>query len=135
MKVVIFGLGYVGFTAACCVASEGHHVTGIDVSPKKVEAVRAGRSPIVEPGVDAMLKDGLARGLIEADTGIGAHLDQADLAIVCVGTPSGPDGSHNMAYIADVSRQIAQALKGDDARRPRSRSPTARRSARARSRS
>ena len=112
MKVVIFGLGYVGFTAACCIASEGHSVVGIDVSPKKVEAIRAGRAPIVEPGVEEMLKDGLARGLIDAATAIGDHLADADLAIVCVGTPSGPDGSHNMAYIADVSRQIAQALKG-----------------------
>jgi len=112
MKVVIFGLGYVGFTAACCIASEGHSVVGIDVSPKKVEAIRAGRAPIVEPGVEEMLKDGLARGLIDAATEIGDHLADADLAIVCVGTPSGPDGSHNMAYIADVSRQIAQALKG-----------------------
>jgi GDP-mannose 6-dehydrogenase len=113
MKVVIFGLGYVGFTAACCIASEGHHVTGIDVSAKKVEAIRAGRAPIVEPGVEEMLQAGLAKGLIAADTGIGAHLDDADLAIVCVGTPSGPDGSHNMAYIADVSRQIAAALDPD----------------------
>ena len=112
MKVVIFGLGYVGFTAACCIASEGHSVVGIDVSPKKVEAIRAGRAPIVEPGVEEMLKDGLARGLIDAATEIGDHLADADLAIVCVGTPSGPDGSHNMAYIADVSRQIALALKG-----------------------
>ncbi|MCB1370841.1 MAG: nucleotide sugar dehydrogenase [Rhodobacteraceae bacterium] len=113
MKVVIFGLGYVGFTAACCIASEGHHVTGIDVSAKKVEAIRAGRAPIVEPGVEEMLKAGLAKGLISADTGIGGHLDDADLAIVCVGTPSGPDGSHNMGYIADVSRQIAAALDPD----------------------
>ena len=67
MKVVIFGLGYVGFTAACCIASEGHSVVGIDVSPKKVEAIRAGRAPIVEPGVEEMLKDGLARGLIDAE--------------------------------------------------------------------
>lgn len=118
MKVVIFGLGYVGFTAACCIASEGHSVVGIDVSPKKVEAIRAGRAPIVEPGVEEMLKDGLARGLIDAATAIGDHLADADLAIVCVGTPSGPDGSHNMAYIADVSRQIAQALKGVPRRAP-----------------
>ena len=118
MKVVIFGLGYVGFTAACCIASEGHSVVGIDVSPKKVEAIRAGRAPIVEPGVEEMLKDGLARGLIDAATEIGDHLADADLAIVCVGTPSGPDGSHNMAYIADVSRQIALALKGATRRTP-----------------
>ncbi len=111
MRVAIFGLGYVGFTAACCIASEGHHVCGIDVSPAKVEAIRAGRSPIIEPGLDELLAAGLEKGLITADTSIGANLDGADLAIVCVGTPSAADGSHNMGYIADVSRQIARALK------------------------
>lgn len=112
MKVVIFGLGYVGFTAACCIASEGHSVVGIDVSDKKARAIMEGKAPIVEPGVEEMLQDGLSKGLIQADTAIGNHLDGADLAIVCVGTPSASDGSHNMGYIADVSQQIAQALKG-----------------------
>jgi len=110
MHVVIFGLGYVGFTAACCMASEGHKVTGIDVSPQKVAAIREGRAPIIEPRVTEMLQEGLGNGLISADTAIGSHLDDADLAIVCVGTPSGPDGSHNMAYIAEVSQQIAAAI-------------------------
>lgn len=112
MKVVIFGVGYVGFTAACCIASEGHQVFGIDISAKKVQAIREGRGPIVEPGVQEMLQDGLAKDLIRADTTIAHHLDDADVAIVCVGTPSAADGSHNMTYIADVSRQIAQALHG-----------------------
>ncbi|WP_193143450.1 MULTISPECIES: nucleotide sugar dehydrogenase [unclassified Meridianimarinicoccus] len=116
MKVVIFGLGYVGFTAACCIASEGHEVTGIDVSLKKVQAIRDGIPPILEPGVEEMLKDGLAKGRITADTEIGSHLDDADLAIVCVGTPSASDGSHNMGYIADVSHQIALALDPNRAR-------------------
>lgn len=118
MRVVIFGLGYVGFTAACCIASEGHHVVGIDVSDKKIKSILAGNAPIVEPGVEDMLKDGLAKGLINADIEIGSHLDGADLAIVCVGTPSAADGSHNMGYIADVSRQIAQALKGAERSTP-----------------
>ena len=118
MKVAIFGLGYVGFTAACCTASDGHQVIGIDVSEKKVRSLLAGQSPIVEPGVQEMLEAGLAKGLIDADTTIGANLDGCDLAIVCVGTPSAPDGSHNMGFIADVSRQIASALKGGDRPRP-----------------
>lgn len=112
MKIVVFGLGYVGFTATCCIASEGHQVLGIDVSAKKVQAIREARAPIVEPGVEEMLQGGLAKGLIGADTVISDHLDDAGLAIVCVGTPSAADGSHNMTYIADVSRQIAQALRG-----------------------
>jgi GDP-mannose 6-dehydrogenase len=110
VKVVVFGLGYVGFTASCCIASEGHHVTGIDVSEKKVAAILRGESPIVEPGVAEMLTAALAKGLIAAATNIGNSLDDADLAIVCVGTPSAADGSHNMDYIAEVSRHIATSL-------------------------
>ncbi len=111
VKIVIFGLGYVGFTAACCIASEGHSVTGIDVSDKKVAAIMRGEAPIVEPLVGEMLQSGLAKGLISATTELDGALDGADLAIVCVGTPSAADGSHNMRFIAEVSRHIALALK------------------------
>ena len=110
MKVVVFGLGYVGFTAMCCIASEGATVVGIDVSERKVNEIRSKISPIVEPGLDEMLVAGVEAGRITAATEIGSHLDDADLAIVCVGTPSAPDGSHNMDYIANVSRQIAEAV-------------------------
>jgi GDP-mannose 6-dehydrogenase len=110
MKVVIFGLGYVGFTAACCIASEGHDVIGIDVSARKVAGINAGKSPIVEAKVEEMLADALREGRIEARTEIGDALDAADIAIVCVGTPSAADGSHNMGYVADVTRQIAASL-------------------------
>ncbi len=110
MQVAIFGLGYVGFTAACCVASEGHRVIGIDVSKEKVRKIGDGIPPIIEPGVEEMLQKGLADGLIKADTGINGHLDQTDIAIVCVGTPSAADGSHEMHYIIEVTRQIAAAI-------------------------
>jgi GDP-mannose 6-dehydrogenase len=121
MKIVIFGLGYVGFTAACCIASQGHTVIGVDVSKRKVDAINAGNTPIIEPQVAEMLQTGLAEGLIEARTEIGDALEGADLGIVCVGTPSAADGSHNMGYVADVTRQIAQAL----AKSPRSGAPLA----------
>jgi GDP-mannose 6-dehydrogenase len=107
----MFGLGYVGFTAMCCLASEGHKVVGIDVNPDKVEGILAGRSPIKEPGVGDMLAKALGEGLIEAVTNISGALDDCDMAIVCVGTPSAPDGGHDMRYIIDVTRQIAGELK------------------------
>ncbi len=110
MKIAVFGLGYVGFTGMCCMAHQGHEVVGFDVSGAKVEAIRAGRSPITEPGIDVLLAEGLEKGLISAHTDIGDRLADCDMAIVCVGTPSAPDGSHNMTYIAEVSRQIADAL-------------------------
>lgn len=113
MKVAIFGLGYVGFTAMCCIAKEGHNVIGFDVSEKKVNQINQGISPITEPGVDELLREGLEAGRISAHTEIRNQIDDCDMAIVCVGTPSAPDGSHNMSYIAEVTRQIAAAINRD----------------------
>ncbi len=115
MKIAIFGLGYVGCTAAACIGSQGHHVIGVDVSAAKVDAIGHGRSPIAEPQVGDMLKAIHADGRLSATMAIGSELDDTDIAIVCVGTPSGPDGSHNMSYIAQVTRQIAAAVKPDRA--------------------
>jgi len=115
MKVAIFGLGYVGCTAAACIASQGHDVVGIDVSQAKVDAINAGLSPIIEPGVDELLACAHEEGRLSAAVNIGDTIDDTDIAIVCVGTPSGPDGSHNMSYIAQVTRAIAGAIKLDRA--------------------
>ncbi len=113
MRVAVFGLGYVGFTAMCCIAADGHSVVGFDISEKKVSGIRLGRSPILEDDVEEMLKTGLSKGLIFAHTKVADRLTDVDLAIVCVGTPSAPDGSHNMTYIAEVTRQIATAVNKD----------------------
>ncbi|MEO0679049.1 MAG: nucleotide sugar dehydrogenase [Pseudomonadota bacterium] len=110
MHLAIFGLGYVGFTAACCLASQGRRVTGVDVSARKVAAIEAGDAPIVEPGLADMLAEARGKGLLTARREIGDALADADGAIVCVGTPSGPDGGHDMGHVAAVTRQIAEAL-------------------------
>ena len=116
MKVAIFGLGYVGFTAACCISSEGHEVVGVDVSDAKIADVEEGRPPFEEPGLADLMKEGAAKGGLSATKDTGAALAGADLAIVCVGTPSGPDGAHDMRYIVEVSRQIAAALAKSEGR-------------------
>lgn len=115
MKIAILGLGYVGCTAAGCIASQGHHVVGIDVHPGKVETLNSGRSPVYEPGLDDLIGKARAEGRLEAVTDIGNKLDDCDIAIVCVGTPSGIDGAHNMSYIVQVTRAIASAVKPDRA--------------------
>ncbi len=111
MKIAVYGLGYVGLTAAGCLTSEGHHVFGVDVNEQKVSETNAGRSPIKEPGLDKLLAEAAAKKILICGTNPTEHLSQCDMAIVCVGTPSGPDGAHNMTYIAEVSRQIAMGLK------------------------
>lgn len=111
MKIVVFGMGYVGLTAAACALKQGHSVCGIDVNRNKVTDLLEGNSPIFEPGLSDLLAEGRTTGNFTAAYEIGDELVDADLAVVCVGTPSLPDGSHNMSYIASVSREIARALK------------------------
>ncbi|MFC3100242.1 nucleotide sugar dehydrogenase [Altererythrobacter lauratis] len=115
MKVAIFGLGYVGCTAAGCITAQGHTVVGVDVSEGKVAAINEGRSPVHEPGLADLIAKARAEGRLSAVREIGDELDDCDIAIVCVGTPSGVDGAHNMSYIAQVTRAIAGALKPDRA--------------------
>ena len=109
MKIAIFGLGYVGLTAAGCLCHDGHHVVGVDVNAGKVSDINKGLTPISEPGLGDLIAKAVSDGLLVAVQSIDDELSSCDMAIVCVGTPSAPDGSHNMSYIAEVSRQIAKS--------------------------
>lgn len=109
LSVVVVGLGYVGVTAAACLASQGNRVIGVDISDAKVAQLNSGKSPLIEPKLDEMIAEAVERGDLKAQIGL-PSLDDIDLVIVCVGTPSAPDGSHNMSYIAESARQIAVTL-------------------------
>lgn len=111
MKIAVFGLGYVGITAAACLASQGHNVIGIDPNTTKVNDVLAGRSPITELGVGELIEEARRHGRLTASATPVPEVATCDLAIVCVGTPSMVDGSHNMSYIAEVSRQLAELVR------------------------
>ena len=110
MKVAIFGLGYVGSTAAGCIASQGHEVIGVDPQPCKIDALNAGTAPVYEPGLDALIAPAHASGRVRAASKVNGELADADLALVCVGTPSGPSGAHDMNHIVEVTRSIAQSI-------------------------
>jgi GDP-mannose 6-dehydrogenase len=117
MKIAIFGLGYVGFTAACCIASEGHEVVGVDVSDEKINDINDGAPPFEEPGLKELMTKAKQIGSLYATKSISDALSDTDIAIVCVGTPSAPDGSHDMSYIIEVTRQIAESLsKGNQSK-------------------
>jgi GDP-mannose 6-dehydrogenase len=117
MKVAVFGLGYVGFTAACCIASEGHTVVGVDVSDAKIADIANGVAPFEEPGLQDLMDEAQAADRFTATKSVSDALVGAELAIVCVGTPSGPNGAHDMRYIADVTRQIADSMAKQDSAR------------------
>lgn len=110
MKILVYGMGYVGLTAAACLAKTGNTILGVDVSDTKVAQVNAAACPIREPGLEPLLKAAVDGGRLSARQDSGESLAGYDMAIVCVGTPSMPDGSLNLGHIAEVSRQIASAV-------------------------
>ena len=110
MKIAIFGMGYVGTTAAACLAHVGYQVLGVDTNEEKVGKINSGESPIAEPGLGDLIRSAVDNKRLSATTNPATELDSTSVAIVCVGTPSAPDGSHNMGFIAEVSRQIASLI-------------------------
>ena len=111
MKLSIFGLGYVGCVSAACFAKEGHIVIGVDVNPNKVEMINAGDSPIVEAGIGPLLKEVVKANRLSATTDTTAAVRDSDVSLVCVGTPSNPNGSLDLRYVTRVCEEIGAALK------------------------
>ena len=111
MKLSIFGLGYVGCVSAACFAKEGHTVIGVDVNANKVEMINAGDSPIVEAGIGPLLKEVVKANRLTATTDSTAAVHNSDVSLVCVGTPSNPNGSLDLRYVTRVCEEIGAALK------------------------
>ncbi|MFZ0249231.1 MAG: UDP-glucose/GDP-mannose dehydrogenase family protein [Acidimicrobiales bacterium] len=118
MKVAVFGLGYVGTVSAACLAANGHDVWGVDPDELKVAAVASGTSPIVEPGLQALVAQAVASGKLHASVRPADALDNADVSLLCVGTPSATSGETNLAYIYRVVEELAQVLTDPVSPRP-----------------
>ena len=112
MKLSIFGLGYVGCVSAACFAKEGHTVIGVDVNANKVEIINSGESPIVEAGIGPLLKEVVKANRLTATTDSTDAVRNSDVSLVCVGTPSNPNGSLDLRYVTRVCEEIGAALKG-----------------------
>ena len=93
MRTAVFGLGYVGLVAAAALARDGHAVIGVDPNPDKRALVGAGRSPIVEPGVEPLIAAGVASGALRVSECAAEAVAASEMSLVCVGTPSRRNGS------------------------------------------
>ncbi len=111
MRVSVFGLGYVGSVSAASFAGDGHQVVGVDVNTDKVAAINAGRSPIVEPGLDELLTRCAAEGSLRATTDTAEAIEDSEVSLLCVGTPSRKNGSLDLTYLERVAEQVGAALK------------------------
>lgn len=111
MKVAVVGLGYVGTVTAACLATSGHDVWGVDVDAAKVEEISGGRSPVSEPGLDAIVTQAVAAGKLHATTSCTDAIDRADISLVCVGTPSTARGGTDLSHIRHAVDDIASSLR------------------------
>ncbi len=109
MKIGIFGLGYVGTVNAVCFSDLGHIVFCTDVKQEKVELFKNGKCPVKEPLVEELLIAGLKNNSIQFRNSISEILEEIDVAIICVGTPSAEDGKVNLSYAKNVTMDIAMA--------------------------
>jgi GDP-mannose 6-dehydrogenase len=114
VNVTLFGLGYVGSVTATCLAARGHRVVGVDTDAGKVATVNAGRPTVIEPGLDALAAEAVSSGLLRATTSAVDGLADSDISLVCVGTPSAPNGSTDLVQVMRVVEQIGLALAGSD---------------------
>jgi GDP-mannose 6-dehydrogenase len=111
MRVSVFGLGYVGSVSAASLAAADHEVVGVDVNAEKVHAINEGRSPIVEPGLEELLRQGVAAKRLRATTSTADAVNATDLSLICVGTPSRRNGSLDLTYLMRVCEQIGEVIR------------------------
>ena len=111
MKISVLGLGYVGTVVAGCLARAGHEVIGIDTELRKVELVNAGKSPIIEKEIGQIIAQQVEAGRLSASTEVTVAVQQSDLILVCVGTPSRSNGDIDLRHVRRVCEQIGAALR------------------------
>ncbi len=112
MNIAVFGLGHVGTVSAAGLSALGHSVVGVDIDPRKVDALRAGRSAVREDGLGDLLATALAAGRLHATVDAARAVAETDAALVCVGTPPAADGGIALDAVLAVSSSIGVALRG-----------------------
>src|SRR3954463_15509864 len=113
MKVTMIGSGYVGLVSGACFADFGHYVVCVDKDAAKIDALKAGRIPIFEPGLDQLVASNVAAGRLSFTTDVTAGGGGADGGFIAVGTPSRRgDGHADLSYVYAAAAEIARAITG-----------------------
>jgi GDP-mannose 6-dehydrogenase len=106
-RIAVLGTGYVGCVSAACLANLGHHVTGLDRDQHKFDSILAGRAPFYEPGLDDLIAGNVAAGRLTACTTASDALSDADIVLICVGTPPRKNGDQDLDQLRRAVGEIA----------------------------
>ncbi len=112
MRIAIVGGGYVGLVSGACFAEFGIEVSVVEADAAKLEALRAGRIPIFEPGLDKLIADNVAAERLRFGADLPAAVRGAAAVFIAVGTPTRRgDGHADLSYVLDAVEQVARALE------------------------
>ena len=110
MHIAVIGTGYVGLVTGACFTETGNQVVCMDVDEGKLARLRNGDIPIYEPGLEPIVKNAVANGLLSFTSDMGEALAKAEYVFIAVGTPPGEDGSADLQYVLAVARSIGRHL-------------------------
>jgi len=111
-RVAVFGMGYVGCVTAACLSRDGHQVIGVDVDKGKIASLEAGVPPVSEPGLAELIAKEVSAGRLRATCDVAQAVEQSEMALVAVGTPSAADGSVETRALERVMQSLGEALRG-----------------------
>ncbi|GIX29515.1 nucleotide sugar dehydrogenase [Pelomicrobium sp. G1] len=111
MNISIFGLGYVGAVSLACLARDGHRVIGVDIDAAKLDLIRRGKTPVVEEGMVELMEAVAASGRVRVTDDAREAVLESDLSLICVGTPSAPNGSQDQSAILRLTKSLGVALR------------------------
>jgi UDPglucose 6-dehydrogenase len=112
MRIAMIGTGYVGLVSGACFADFGHEVVCVDQDAAKIDGLNAGRMPIWEPGLEALVKANEERGRLRFTTDLAAGVDAAEAVFIAVGTPARRgDGHADLSFVFAAVRELAGHVK------------------------
>ncbi|MBV8799453.1 MAG: UDP-glucose/GDP-mannose dehydrogenase family protein, partial [Alphaproteobacteria bacterium] len=113
MRIAMIGTGYVGLVSGACLSEFGHDVICVDKDAGKIDALKAGKMPIFEPGLDDVVTTNVKAKRLSFSQDLEAAVPQADAVFIAVGTPSRRgDGHADLSYVFAAAEEIAQNLNG-----------------------
>jgi UDPglucose 6-dehydrogenase len=112
-EIAVIGAGYVGLTTAACFSHLGHEVICADIDEARIAQLTRGEMPIVEAGLEALVRDGLERGRLSFVVGAANAVSSAEFAYLCVPTPQDDDGAADLSYIEAAAREIGPGLPSE----------------------
>jgi UDPglucose 6-dehydrogenase len=112
LDIAVIGTGYVGLVTGAGLADFGNDVICVDIDEKKIEALKQGRIPIYEPGLDKIVSRNVSEGRLQFSTDLPEAIRSSRAIFIAVGTPPKPDGSADLRYVEEVARTIAKYMNG-----------------------